>query len=106
MAQTQIIHTFSNIILMSVHLKDEYVTSKQDPRRHMETSIKSKSSKKYSMLHVANGTKCTHQYQKLYVKRKSDAKVKQLRNGYDSQLVLNYNVNLVNFLFLNLNHFN
>lgn len=40
MAQTQIIHTFSNIIPMSVHLKDEYVTSKQDPRRYMETSIK------------------------------------------------------------------
>lgn len=38
MAQTQITNIFSNISLVHVHLKDEYVTSKQDTTRHMETS--------------------------------------------------------------------
>lgn len=32
MAQTEIMHIFSNVALMSVHLKDEYVTLKEDPR--------------------------------------------------------------------------
>lgn len=98
MAQTQIMHTFLNIILMTVYLKmSMWPQNKTHGNYHQIRTIKN-----YNMLHLAGDMKCTHQYQQIYFKRKFDAKVKQLRNYYHSQLVLNYNVNLVNLLFFKL----